>query len=313
VNTEPTLHLVGRGIVARRLHRMLDNRRIIVHDPHWADVTGVTPGDVVVLAQGGTHAPMVVGLLDRGLHVVTVGDSLDDSRSLLAVGEAAADNGLSLVVGAAMSPGLSGLIARHLANQLHTVDEIHIAVHGTAGPACARVHHRSLGGLSIGWHDGAWVDYVGGSGRELCWFPEPIGAKDCYRARIAAPLMLHRTFPEVDRISVRRSARRRDRFTARLPMLRPPHDEGGIGGLRVEVRGANEQGGRECLIAGVAELVGTAAAATAGAFVTALLDGSLPSGVTIAGDVALATDDLLELVQSFGVRLQEFTGVPQPG
>ena len=39
-------------------------------------------------------------------------------------------------------------------------------------------------------------------------------------------------------ISARRSARRRDRFTARLPMLSPPHQEGGIGALRVEVRGA---------------------------------------------------------------------------
>jgi hypothetical protein len=313
VSVEPTLHLVGRGIVARRLHRMLADRRVIVHDPRWGDVTGVTEGDVVVLGQGGVHAPMATGLLGRGLHVVTVGDSLDDSRALLAAEFDAAAAGVTLVAGAAMSPGLSGLIGRHLADQLHTTDEIHVAVHGTAGPACARAHHRSLSGLSIGWHDGAWVDHVGGSGRELCWFPEPIGAKDCYRARIAAPLLLHRSFPEAERISVRRSARRRDRFTAWLPMLRPPHHEGGIGGVRVEVRGANERGGRECLVAGVAELVGTAAAAMAATMISALLDGELPTGIVIAGDAGLPTDELLRAVQAFGVRLQEFTGVPQPG
>lgn len=307
-----TVHVVGRGIVANRLRRLLSERRVIVHDPRWADVGGVVPGDVVVLAHGGPHAPLVPGLLARDLHVVTVGDSLDDTQELIEVEPAADAAGVTLVVGAAMSPGLSGLLARHLADQLAVVDEIHIAVHGTAGPACARAHHRSLSGRSIGWHDGRWVDYVGGSGRELCWFPEPVGAKDCYRARIAGPLLMHRTFPEVHRISVRRSARRRDRLTAWLPMLSPPHPEGGTGGLRVEVRGSDERGGRQCLIAGVAELVGTAAAATAAAFVTSLLDGRLPTGVVVPSDRTLDTVELLHRTESFGVRLQEFTGVPQP-
>jgi hypothetical protein len=210
-----------------------------------------------------------------------------------------------------LSPGLSGLLARHLASSFAVVDEIHIAIHGTAGPACAREHHRSLSGLSPSWHDGRWVDDVGGSGRELCWFPEPVGAKDSYRARIASPLVLHHAFPEVERISARRSARRRDRFTAWLPMLRPPHPEGGVGALRVELRGAEPSGARRCVIGGVAELVGTAAAATAAAFVTAIADGRVPSGLVVAGDASLPTLDLLRRVQSFGVRLQEFTGVPQ--
>ncbi len=309
---EPTVHIVGRGIVARRLHRMIADRQVIVHDPHWADVGGVSEGDVVVLAQGGPHAHQVPGLLARALHVITVGEGLDDTRDLLETDLAAAAAGVTLVVGAAMSPGLSGLLARHLADQLVVVDEIHVAIHGTAGPACARAHHRSLSGRSLGWHDGSWAEYVGGSGRELCWFPEPIGAKDCYRAGIASPLLLLRTFPDAERISVRRSARRRDRLTAWLPMLRPPHPEGGTGGLRVEVRGADATGGRQCLIAGVAELVGTSAAATAAAFVAALIERELPTGVVIPSDAALDTIRLLHRVESFGVRLQEFTGVPQP-
>ena len=93
---------------------MLGEHRVIVHDPRWADVTGVSAGDVVVLAQGGDHAEMAIGLLRRGLHVVTVGDSLDDSRTLFAGGDAVAASGVTLVVGAAMSPGLSGLIALSL-------------------------------------------------------------------------------------------------------------------------------------------------------------------------------------------------------
>ena len=306
----PTVHIVGRGIVAQRLQRMLQDRPIMVHDPRWAHVTGVQPGDVAVLAHGGAQAETTPGLLRRGLHVVTVGEQIADTTQLVATD--AATDGRTLVVGAAMSPGLAGLIARHLADQLASIDEIHVSVHGTAGPSCARVHHRSLSGLATGWHDGEWHDYVGGSGRELCWFPEPIGAMDCYRARTAVPLLLNRAFPDVDRISGRRSARRRDRLTAWLPMLSPPHHEGGIGALRVEVRGVDEHGGRQCLIAGVAELVGTTAAATAAAFVTALIEGRIPSGLIVAGAADLPTVDLLSRIQSFGVRLQEFTGVPQP-
>lgn len=310
VTSTPTLHIVGRGIVAQRLQRMLQDRPIMMHDPRWANVTGVNRGDIVVLAHGGAQDETASTLLRRGLHVVTVGEQIADTTQLLDTDTTA--DGTTLVVGAGMSPGLAGLIARYLADQLESIDEIHVAVHGTAGPSCARVHHRSLSGLATGWHDGEWNDYVGGSGRELCWFPEPIGAMDCYRARTAVPLLLHRAFPDVERISGRRSARRRDRLTAWLPMLSPPHQEGGIGALRVEVRGADERGGRQCLVAGVAELVGTAAAATAAAFVTAVIDGRIPSGLIVAGAAELPTVDLLTRIQSFGVRLQEFTGVPQP-
>lgn len=307
----PTVHVVGRGVVARRLQRILERSPVIVHDARWSAVTGTEPGDVVVLAHGGAHAPQVPALLGRDLHVVTVGDSLDDTLELLDLDVAGVER--SLVVGAAMSPGLSGLIARHLVSQLAELDEIHIAIHGTAGPACAREYHRALSGLSPAWRDGRWVDHVGGSGRELCWYPEPIGAQDAYRARIASPILLHRAFPEARRISARRSARRRDRFTAWLPMLRPPPSEGGVGALRVEVRGAAADGSRQCLVAGVAELVGTAAAATAAAFVTAIADGVVAPGLVLTGDASLPTLDLLRRVHRNGVRLQEFTGVPQSG
>ncbi len=305
-----TVHVVGRGIVATRLQRMLAGRPVILHDSRWSGVSGTAAGDVVVLAHGGEHATLAAALLARGLHVVTVGDSIGDTQALL---DAVVPGDRSLVVGAAMSPGLSGLITRLLADQLAVVDEIHVAIHGTAGPTCARDHHRALSGLSPSWRDGAWIDHVGGSGRELCWFPEPIGAKDCYRARIASPIALHRAFPDARRISARRSARRRDRFTAWLPMLRPPHQEGGTGALRVEVRGALANGARQSLIAGVAELVGTASAATTAAFATGIVDGIVPPGVVVAASAELPTIDVLRRVEAFGVRLQEFTGIPQPG
>jgi len=146
----------------------------------------------------------------------------------------------------------------------------------------------------------------------LCWFPEPIGALDCYRARMASPILLQHSFPGVKRVSARRSARRRDRLTARLPMLSPPHQEGGVGALRVELRGGAADGSRQCVIAGIAELVGTTTAATAAAFATMIIDEGLPIGVVVPGDENLPTTELLRRTTSYGVRLQEFTGIPQP-
>jgi hypothetical protein len=306
-----TVWLVGAGIVGQRVARLLGQHEVRFHDPRRQPTPLAGPGDVAVLAQPVEHAPLAAGFALRGASVVTVGDDLDDTRELLELDGLFEANAATLVVGAAMSPGLSGMLARHLADQLEQVDELHIAIHGTAGPACARVHHRSLSRRAPGWHDGGWFDYLGGTGRELCWFPEPVGAMDCYRAATADPLLLHEAFPELRRISARRSARRRDRFTARLPMLRPPHHEGGVGALRVEVRGAGPGGARECMIVGVAELVGTASAATAAACTTLVLDGMIKPGVTIPGQAGFPTLGALARIEAFGVRLQEFTGVAQ--
>ena len=152
------------------------------------------------------------------------------------------------------------------------------------------------------------VSAPGGGGRELLWFPEPIGPRDCYLAEIASPLLLHRALPDVRRISVRRSARRRDRFTARLPMLKAPHSEGGLGALRVEVRGVDARGDQVSLVRGVAEQVGTASAAVASVFTEAVVDGLLGPGLTLASDPVVAEHRLLHRVVARGIRLQEYSG-----
>ena len=266
--------------------------------------------DVVVLAQTGLHHDAAVALLDRGIHVVSIGEHVADVAALMDEADRADDNDATLVVGAGMAPGLTALIARHLAGQFDSVDEIHVALHGTAGPACARQHHRALAGEAVAFDDGAFTTVRAGTGRELAWFPEPVGAYDCYRAELASPMVMHRTFPEVRRLTARVSANRRDRFTSRLPMLTPPHREGGVGACRVELRGADRYGARLSVIGGIAEMVGTAAAATACAFIEALLRGELPPGLVLPGDVSIPTTAVLRDVERFGVRLQEFTGVP---
>jgi hypothetical protein len=288
---------------------VIDAVTVIDHDPR----TGRDlPRDVevVVLAHGDEHAELAHRCVEQGIAVVSVGDAFHDVRSMVDLDDAARAAGVALVVGAGMDPGLTGLLARLAVSRLATCDEIHVAVHGTAGPACAREHHRALSGRALGLHDGDWIHPPAGSGREVFWFPEPVGPYDCYRAARASPLLLNQSFPDVDRISMRVSANRRDRFTAWLPMLSPPHREGGVGAVCVEVRGTDDAGARVNSIVGVAELVGTVAAATAAAFTVEAVAGRLPSGVTFGGAATLDTTGLLGTVSHLGVRLQEFTGVP---
>ena len=308
--------LIGGGVTGDRIAKRLDiavpGCRIVKIDPR-GDFTSAHGCDVAVLAHGGAHIKAASRLIDFGVPIVSIADQVNDVRAMVDLDDAARANDVALVVGAGMSPGLTELLARYLASQLHTCDEIHIAVHGTAGPACARQNHRALAGRAFGLHDGQRITRPAGSGRELCWFPEPVGAYDCYRGELPSPVMLHETFPDVTRISARVSANRRDRLTARLPMLSPPHREGGIGAVRVEVRGGDANGARVTLIAGIAELVGTSAAATATALAAAVISGVIPSGVITLGDDRLDTLELLRTIEHLGVRLQEFTGIPSVG
>lgn len=293
------------SLVAQRIasFRRDETTRVSVVD---ADELNTAP--VVILACKAPHAVFARELLEDGVSVVSLSDDVTDVLQLLELNQVAAEERRTLIVGAASSPGMSGLLMRHLATSFDSIDEVHVALHGTGGPDCARQHHRALGGQSIGWHDGDWIRRPAGSGRELCWFPPPIGAYDCYRAEVPDPMLLKRAAPELRRVTARVSATRRDRFTARLPMLAPPHSEGGLGGLRIEVRGTRE-GARHTSIAGVAERVAQVSGVVAATTAQAISSGWLTSsGAFVLGELALPNEEILSRVLATGVRLHEFVG-----
>jgi hypothetical protein len=248
--------VIGAGAVGARAARQLvsspEVEAVCVHDvdPGRVDdvVRGIadprcTPGDLdrvdvgIVAVPAGDHRDHAEQLLDRGAAVVSVSDSITDVRALLALDDEARIRGLPVVVGAGFAPGLTDVLARHASTAFDSVEEIHVAKVGTGGPACAKQHHRALVGEAVDWRDGSWFTRRAGSGRELCWFPDPVGGQDCYRAGAPDALLLAPAFAGVRRVTARVGANRRDRLTARLPMLRPPHPEGGVGAVRVEVRG----------------------------------------------------------------------------
>lgn len=194
-------------------------------------------GDVVLLACPGPHHELARAAVRQGASVVSLADGVDEVLALLALDAHAREHGVTVAIGAGFAPGLTCVLARHAAAGFDSIDEVSVARAGTGGPACARRHHEALTGEAVDWRDGAWSARRAGSGRQLCWFPDPIGALDCYRGGLPDALLLAPAFPGVQRVTARVAASRRDRLTARFPMLRQPHPEGLLGAATVEVRG----------------------------------------------------------------------------
>lgn len=264
--------------------------------------------DVAVLAVSpGGHRGLAERLVDEGTSVVSVSDDMADVRGLLELDAEARQRGCSVVVGAGFAPGLTCLLALHAASTFDRVDEVHVAKVGTGGPACARAHHVALSSEALDWRDGAWVSRRGGSGRELCWFPDPVGPEDCYRAAAPDALVLVPAFPGVQRVTARVGASRRDRLTAHLPMLRRPHPEGKLGAVRVEVRG-RRGAALDTAVLGAIDRPAVAAGAVAALAAAALGAGRL--GRTGAGGLAEMAEPvpfLAELARR-GVKAAVFQG-----
>jgi saccharopine dehydrogenase-like NADP-dependent oxidoreductase len=260
--------------------------------------------DALVVATPDQHEH-VRAALGAAPVVIATTDALGDARGLLGLDAAARTAGTAVVVGAGFAPGLSCLLAGRLASRMDHAAEIHVAKFGTGGPACARQHHRALAAWAVDWRDGRFIDRPGGSGRELCWFPDPVGAADCYRAELSDPVLLVEAFPDLMRATSRMAATRRDRFTSWLPMFVPPHPEGALGAIRVEVRGERD-GQRVVEVLGVVERPAVATAAVAASVVLYTGASGLAPGSHVMA--SLADPALVDLVLGAGLRVSRFAG-----
>lgn len=321
--------VIGVGAVGARVARQLvsvDGDIVVLRDPDrtrremvaaslgehaTVDERGLTdPLDVdlvVVAGPGRTQARIAAAFVRHGRPVVTTSDDLTDVRALLELDAEARGRELTVAVGAGFAPGLTCVLAAQAASRFDEVTEIHVAKSGTGGPACARQHHRALGRGAVDWRDGVWDARPGGSGRELCWFPDPVGPKDCYRAELADALVLVPAFPAVRRVTARVSATRRDRLTARLPMLWPTDPEGGPGAVRVEVRG-RMAGVGTTLVLGAMDRPAVAAGAVAAVAARRVLDGSAArTGAAGLAELFVPRVVLADLAAR-GVRVAMFEG-----
>lgn len=263
-------------------------------------------GVVVLALTPGAHGRLAERGLEAGASVVSTSDQVGDVTALLALDAEAQERGRTVVVGAGFAPGLTCVLTAHAAARFDQVDEVHVAKVGTGGPACARQHHDALRGEALDWRDGGWVHRRSGSGRELCWFPDPVGPEDCYRAALPDAMLLVPSFPGVRRVTARVGANRRDRFTARLPMLRRPHPEGGVGAVRVEVRGQRGQG-RDVVVLGAMDRPAVAAGAVAALAALWVDEGRFDAGASGLASLVAPAAFLAELAGR-GVKAAVFDG-----
>ncbi len=297
---------VGRvAIVDRNPHRAWQ-----LSEKHGLPVTVGSlddSADVVVLATAsGSQARLARRFLTRGGLILSTSDSVADVRRLLGMHSAAQRYDALVVAGVGMAPGLTDVLAVRAAAELDRVTEVHVAKFGTGGPACARQHHKALSSLALEWRSG-WKQRPGGSGRELCWFPSPVDAADCYRAALPDPMLLARKFIGANRITARMAATRRDRFSSWLPMLRPPHPEGLLGAVRVEIRGQKGQKwtGR---ILGASAPPGTVAAAVLMSAIELFAAGKLRQVGAMGLAEVVEAAEFLDALEGQEVVCEEFSG-----
>ncbi|MDQ1514734.1 MAG: hypothetical protein QOE80_564 [Actinomycetota bacterium] len=320
-----TIFLVGAGAVGRRAARQLAEsdgvERILIADRvagvaedgaaamgaraesvDWSPDRPLPAGvTVVASAVGGTAERAVFErALEAGVPAAGCADDAGTVRSLLDLDDAAREAGVTLAAGCGLAPGLSDVLARHAADALETVDEIQVARAGSAGPACRSALDGSGRGAVLEWRDGAWARHRPGSGRQLVWFPSPVGGLDCHRAGSGQADLLVDAFPGLARASMRiasplgpgrqlpgvRALGHIPMVTARLGVPRRRDPDGDWGAVWVEARGRRGRS-EEILVYGAVDRMSFAAGAVLG--VTALwLAGLGAAPVTNTGVHGLA-------------------------
>ncbi len=276
-----TLLLVGAGAVGRRAARTLVEtdgvERLLVVDKDasratqvaevlgeeaeavvWSPADPLPPGvtAVAVAADASVERAVVERALERRVPVACSSDDPDGVRSLLDLDDTAREAGLAVAAACGLVPGLSDVLARHAAAALESVTEVHVARAGWAGPACAGMLQRAHRGVALEWRDGTWVRERAGSGRQMVWFPQPVGGLDCRRTASAQAQLLVDAMPRLARATMRAAPgptegnRRRTRHQ--------PDSEGHWGAAWVEVRGRRGRA-EEVLVYGVVDRMAFAA------------------------------------------------------
>jgi len=271
----------------------------------WSPDRPVPAGVTVVASAIGGAAERAVfeRALEAGVPAAGCADDAETVRSVLDLDDAAREAGITLAAGCGMAPGLADVLARHAADALEAVDEIHVARAGSAGPACRSAIDRSGRGQVLEWRDGAWTRHRAGSGRQLVWFPSPVGGLDCHRAASGQPALLLDAFPLLTRTSMRIASPLRPgrpvpgvRMLGHVPIVsallsgggtaRRRDPDGDWGAVWVEVRGRRGRS-EEILVYGAVDRMAFAAGAVLG--VSALwLAGLGAAPVAAAGAHGLA-------------------------
>jgi hypothetical protein len=245
--------------------------------------------------------------VSAGVPFASSGDGAGALGALLALDGDARRTGARVVAGCGLAPGLSDVLARHAVGVLDTVDEVHVARWGVAGPASVAEARRAQREPAEEWRDGSLV-HDKHRGAELIWFPDPVGGRECELVATGVELLVAAN-PGAVRITARLGIPALRRFTP--PGRRDPGAEWGA--VRAEAWGWRGTA-RTSVVYGVIERTGVAAGTVLGV-TAAWLAGALPDVATPAeagafglGAVVRPVPFLAELARR-GVKAAAFEGV----
>lgn len=264
--------------------------------------------DIVVLSGlDADHLESARDHVARGRSVVSTADSPRTVDRLRELGDAVADQGLFVIVGAGFCPGLSTLLARHAADAMDQVNEVDVAVTGTAGVSCAARRAEAMRRDGVEWRDGAWLEVSARSGPQRLWFPDPIGAVECERGESAEPELVHAAVPSAARIIARiGEVPRSEQLGATISAWRRTRNIDEPGGVRVEVSGTVGSEGA-ILIYGVIDRPSIVTAAVA---VSAALEARSSGARGGLGVAEIGPPvNLLRRLSERGVRASVFEGM----
>ena len=218
-------------------------------------------------------APRAKRAVAAGIPFTSTVDDAAGVGAMLELDEAARRAGVLVAPCCGLAPGLADVLARHAADALDSVDEIHVARAGSAGPACMAAVRRSRRDPAVEWRDGDWRDERHPN-PELVWFPDPIAPVSVGVA------LLVRAFPGVRRVTVRFA----EPIGRRVTWLGRRGLDEGWGSTRVEVWGWRGQA-RESMVYGLIDRTAIAAG-TVLAVTAARLAGIAPGLAARSGPVA---------------------------
>lgn len=227
------------------------------------------PVDAVAAAlPAGAGVSMARRAIEAGVPFTSTIDDAGAIAELLDLDERARHADVLVAPGCGLAPGFADVLARHAAEALDVVDEVHIARSGVAGPACLAALRRARREPALEWRDREWHEERHGTA-ELVWFPDPVGARECEPAASGIALLV-RSLPSVVSATVRVSEPppRRMMWPGRRGL-----DEG-WGSARVEVWGWRGKV-RESMVYGMIDRTAVAAG-TVLAVATARLAGVTP-------------------------------------
>lgn len=324
--------IVGLGLVGLRVARELagtdsvesvliqsgdKKRQSMVKDALGSKVVldpkATQRADVVILATPDEyHVELARAALSQGTSVVSVAEAPSTVLELLALEKEAVQKDATVVVGAGFSPGLSMVLGKHAGDYFDRVDEVHVAVTGIGGPACARRKATAAFEHGTEWRDGSWQEVSARSGREIQWFADPLGAQECHKGALSEPLLLQRMFPRASRLTARMSASPGAEWRAVLGgLFRSKPEADAIGAIRIEVRGLVGQTS-DTLVYGAVDRpsVATSVVATSAAVLCGLSPEDPrkpPSGAIGVAEIAKPTEFLAEFSRR-GVKAGVFEG-----